>query len=116
MTHLDLISELTKYIPKELAEDIVNQFITIKTDVSTGLLGRSAPGKFVETIVQILQYIAEGSYVKSFKAGDIEDYLKNTESRTVNLPDDLKINVTRICRGIDLPPENQSRDNVRLDK
>jgi hypothetical protein len=100
ITSLELISELKKHLPTELAEDIVSQFLSIKSDVATITLERSAPGKFVETVVQILQYLSEGSYSKSFKTGEVEDYLKNTESRPVNLQPDLKINVTRIARGM----------------
>lgn len=100
MTHQELIAELKKYLPPELAGDIVNQFLSIRKDVSTSTLERSAPGKFVETIVQILQYLSEGNYSKSFKTGEIENFLKNTESRQVNLSPDLKINVTRVARGM----------------
>jgi hypothetical protein len=100
MTSLELISELKRHLPAELAEDIVSQFLSIKSDVATITLERSAPGKFVETVVQILQYLSEGSYSKSFKTGEVEDYLKNTESRPVKLQPDLKINVTRIARGM----------------
>jgi len=100
MTQQELISELKIYLPLELAEDIVKQFLSIRTDVATSTLERSASGKFVETVVQILQYRSGGSYSKSFNVGDIEDFLKNTEARPVNLPPDLKINVTRIARGM----------------
>jgi hypothetical protein len=100
MTQQELISELKKHLPSELAEDIVGQFLCIRTDVVTNTLGRSAPGKFVETAIQILQYISEGSHSRSFKTGEVEDFLKNTEVRPVSLPQDLKINVTRIARGM----------------
>jgi hypothetical protein len=100
MTHQGLISELQNYLPLELAEDIVNQFLSIRSDVATFTLERSAPGKFVETVVQILQYLSEGSYSKSFKTGEVEDFLKNAESRPIKLLPDLRINVTRIARGM----------------
>lgn len=100
MTPSELITELRKHLPKELATDLVNQFMSIRMDVATGTLERSAPGKFVETVVQILQYLASGSYNKSFKGGEIEDFLKNTEARQINLPQDLKIVLTRVARGM----------------
>lgn len=100
MTPRELIDELKKHLPVELAEDLVNQFMSIRTDVATETLERAAPGKFVETVVQVLQYLATGTYSKSFKSGDIEDFLKNTEARSVNLPQDLKIVVTRVARGM----------------
>jgi hypothetical protein len=100
MTHLELIDELKKSIPGELAADVVNEFMLIRMDVATQTLERVTPGKFVETVVQILQYLATGTYNKSFKSGEVEDFLKNTEARTINLPPDLKIVVTRVARGM----------------
>lgn len=100
MTPSELISELKKHLPDGLAADLVNQFMSIRMDVATGTLERSAPGKFVETMVQVLQYLASGSYNKSFKSGEVDDFLKNTESRPINLPQDLKIVLTRVARGM----------------
>lgn len=98
MLDQELVGELKNHIPLELAEDIVKQFMSIKGDVATITLGRSAPGKFVETIVQILQYISEGHYSEIFKTGEVDNFLKNAESRQLKLPLDLKINVTRVAR------------------
>jgi len=100
VTSAELIYELKKHLPEELAADLVNQFMSIRTDVATGTLERSAPGKLVETLVQILQYIDNGAYTKTFKSGGIEDFLKNAESRPLNLPQDLKIVLTRVARGM----------------
>ena len=100
MTPSELIGELKKHLPDELAADLVNQFMFIRMDVATETLERSAPGKFVETVVQALQYLASGTYSKSFKTGEVEDFLKNTEARTINLPQDLKIVLTRVARGM----------------
>lgn len=100
MTSSELISDLQKHLPDELAADLVNQFMSMRMDVATETLERSAPGKFVETVVQILQYLHSGSYSQTFKSGEIEDFLKNTEARAVNLPQDLKIVLTRTARGM----------------
>jgi len=100
MTASELIDELKKHLPTELATDFVNQFMSIRMDVTTGTLERAAPGKFVETLVQILQYLASGTYAKAFKTGEVEDFLKNTEARQTNLPHDLKIVLTRVARGM----------------
>jgi hypothetical protein len=96
----ELIYELKKYLPTELAADLVNQFISIRIDTTTETLERAAPGKFVETVVQVLQYLASGTYSKSFKSGEVEDFLKNTEARPVSLPEDLRIVLTRVARGM----------------
>jgi hypothetical protein len=100
MTASELIDQLKKYLPPELAADLVNQFMSIRIDVATETLERAAPGKFVETVVQVLQYLASGAYNKSFKSGEVEDFLKNTEARPINLPQDLKIVLTRVARGM----------------
>lgn len=100
MKPLKLIDELKKSLPRELAADVVNEFMSIRMDVATQTLERAAPGKFVETVVQILQYLSKGTYNKSFKSGEVEDFLKNTEARPINLPPNLKIVVTRVARGM----------------
>ena len=100
MTAAELKDELKNYLPTELAADLVDQFMSIRMDVTTQTLGRVAPGKFVETAVQVLQYLASGAYTKSFKSGEVEDFLKNTEARPINLPQDLKIVLTRVARGM----------------
>ena len=100
MTSIELIKKLETSIPNELAVEIVDEFMTSRSDVITGTLGKSAPGKFVESTVQILQYISSGYYKKTFKTGEIEDFLKNTESRSVDLSPDLKLVMTRVVRGI----------------
>ena len=96
----ELIDALKKFLPPELATDLVNEFMSIRIDVTTETLERAAPGKFVETLVQILQYLASGTYAKSFKSGEVEDFIKNTEARPINLPQDLKIVLTRVARGM----------------
>jgi hypothetical protein len=100
MTPSELIAELKKHLPDKLAADLVNQFMSIRMDVATQTLERAAPGKFVETVVQVLQYMYSRSYTESFKSGEVEDFLKNTEARPINLPPDLKIVATRVARGM----------------
>jgi hypothetical protein len=51
----DLRSALATAMPRELADDVVGQFLEIRRDVATGTLGRASPGKFVETVVQVMQ-------------------------------------------------------------
>jgi hypothetical protein len=100
MTPSELIDQLKGHLPDELAADLVNQFMSIRMDVATETLERSAPGKFVETVVQVLQHLASGTYSKSFKTGEVDDFLKNAEARSLNLPPDLKIVLTRVARGM----------------
>ena len=91
----DLIDLLSQYVDRPLAQDLVNEFIAIRTDVATGTLGRASVGKFVETVVQTLQYLDKGKYDKK---PNVDSYLKNLESKKVNLNDDLKICCSRVAR------------------
>jgi hypothetical protein len=91
----ELIEQLKAHIPPDLAADLVTSYLQIRHDVATQTLERSAPGKFVETVVQILQYLETGKYDKGPK---VDEYLKNLESRATSLPDDLKIAVSRVAR------------------
>ena len=100
MTNSQLITALRTGLPQELATDLVSQFMSIRADVATATLERAAPGKFVESVVQVLQHIATGTYSQSFRSGEVDDFLKNAEARPLALPQDLKIVVTRVARGM----------------
>jgi len=91
----ELIDQLKKHLPPNLAAYIINSFLQIKSDVTTQTLERSAPGKFVETVVQILQFLDTGQFDEKPK---VDEYLKNLESRSTNLPDDLRTTLARVAR------------------
>lgn len=91
----ELIEKLKIKLNDELAKDLVKNFLQIKRDVATETLGRSSPGKFLETVVQVLQYIDEKEYEKNPK---IDNYLKNIENNSSNLPDNLRITLARVTR------------------
>jgi len=95
MTPAELIDALQKHIPKDLSADLINYFIQIRSDLATEVLERSAPGKFIETIVQILQFLETGHYEGYPK---VDEYLKNLENRSSNLNNDLRITLARISR------------------
>ena len=92
-----LIAALSQKLPQKLAEDLVNEFVEVRQDVATRTLGRSPSGKFVETIVQILQHLETNTYEEH---PNIEQYLKNVESRPSTLDDGLRICGARIARGM----------------
>jgi hypothetical protein len=97
-TILDQIKDLlTNCIDPQLVDDLLKEFVLIKQDVVTGTLGRSSPGKFVETMVQIMQYLEKGHYDKQ---PSVDSYLKTIENRGTTLPDSLKLLVSRIARSI----------------
>lgn len=95
MTTSELIDQLKGYLPANLAADLVNNFVQIRSDLATETLERSAPGKFVETVVQVLQFLETKQYDKNPK---VDDYLRSLESRPTNLPDDLRITLGRLAR------------------
>lgn len=97
MSLAELNAGLTAALPDELASDIVSQFMAIKTDVAARILERSAPGKFVESTVQILQFLDAGNYDANPR---VDDYLKNLETRSGNLSDDLRITLPRVARSM----------------
>jgi len=92
---VNLISALENAINPKLASDLVNEFIQIRQDCKTSTFGRSAPGKFVETVVQTLQLLESGSFSQSPK---VDEYLRNLDSSSSKLNDDLRITCARIAR------------------
>ena len=53
MNRDELVAALELRIPRGLAVDLVDSFLTIRRDVASATLGRTAPGKFVEGQVPI---------------------------------------------------------------
>lgn len=95
MTSHNLIGELSNHLSPTLAKDLVESFIELRKDCKTATLGRSSGGKFVETVVQVLQYLDSGTYdVKPA----VDEYLRNLESRPSALSDDLRVCCSRIAR------------------
>ena len=69
----------------------------LRQDLMTGTLGRSAPGKFVETVVQVLQWLDTGQFEPQ---PSVDDYLRNVESRAPGLDDGLRLCAARIARAM----------------
>jgi hypothetical protein len=88
---------LAQKVPQKLAEDLVNEFVELRQDVATRTLGRSPSGKFIETVVQVMEFLETGSYSTP---PNIEQYLKNVESRSCPLDDGLRIVGARVARGM----------------
>ena len=95
MTPSELVDQLKSRLPSDIASDLINNFVQIRIDVITGTLERSAPGKFVETVVQVLQFLDDGQFDTSPK---VDEYLRNLESRSTNLPEDLRVTLARVAR------------------
>lgn len=93
----ELIQALAAGLPQNLAEDLVGEFLQIRQDLVTGTLGRASPGKFVETVVQILQYMESGKYDKKPR---VDEYVRGLENRAAPLADGLRICASRVARSM----------------
>lgn len=93
----DLIAALASACPSTLAEALVKEFMEVRRDVATGTLGRAAPGRLVETFVQILQYLDTSTYEAK---PDVDEYLRKLESRPTTLDDGLRICAARVARAM----------------
>jgi hypothetical protein len=92
-----LVNLLISRIPKNLAEDILTEFLQIRQDVATATLGRASPGKFVETLVQILQHLESGHYDQQ---PNVDAYLRGLESKAVPMEDGLRVCAARVGRAM----------------
>lgn len=92
-----LIQALTVSLPAELVCHLMEHFLALRQDVLTRTLGRSAPGKFVETLVQMLQHLETGRYEATPK---VDEYLRNLDSRGLSLDDGLRVCAARVGRAM----------------
>jgi hypothetical protein len=92
-----LAKALSQKLDPKLASELVAEFVEIRQDLATKTLERAPLGKFVETFVQCLQYIAAGSYDTQ---PAVDQYLNQKVESDARLPDDLRICSARIARTI----------------
>jgi hypothetical protein len=88
---------LAPLVTAPLATRLVEHFLQVRLDFSTRSLGRSAPGKFVETYVQCLQQIGGGAFDSS---PDVDRYLATRVEGDVRVGESLRICGARIARAI----------------
>lgn len=91
-----LAGALTASVPAKLADDLVDSFLAIRQDAATKTFGRAAPGKFVETVVQVLQHLATGTHDP---VPNVEDFLQRKVENTA-IDDGLRICAARIARAM----------------
>ena len=96
MDEVRLAAALTGLVGQALATDLSVNLVKIRHDCATRTLERTAPGKFVETFVQCLQFINSGTYDAKPK---VESYLRN-EVESTGLPDGLRICAARVARSM----------------
>lgn len=87
-------------IPPDLSEDLTQLFLTMRHDLRTRTLERTAPGKFVETIAQTLQALDPNRSGYDISV-EVEKTLSNYESRILpSIPDDSRVAIIRIARAM----------------
>jgi len=96
LSRATLVTALAKGLPQALAADLADNFLSLRQDAATGTLGRASPGKFVETVVQSLQFLDCGKYDAK---PDVDAFLRAVESRP-GLDDGLRICCARIARAM----------------
>jgi hypothetical protein len=91
-----LAEALSTLLGSTLSNDLVSDFVKIRTDCATKTLERASPGKFVETFVQCLQQIESGKYEPK---PNVDDYLAKKVESTA-LPEGLRICAARVARSV----------------
>ncbi|MBZ0148798.1 MAG: hypothetical protein K8F62_14840 [Pseudorhodoplanes sp.] len=92
-----LITALATLLPRNLAEELVADFIKVRQDFSTKTLERSSPGKFVETVVQCLQHLSTGKFDRK---PEVDKYLDKKLENETRIPEDLRVCAGRVARSI----------------
>lgn len=88
---------LAGWLPAELANDLVENFFELRHDAATSTLGRSSAGKFVETLVQVMQYLEAGKYDAK---PDVDGFLRDAENKAMSLDDGLRVCAARVARSM----------------
>ncbi len=84
-------------LPTELAAELVEDFIKLRQDCATGTLERASPGKFVESFVQALQYLAKGKFESR---PNVDNFLNAKVDNEHSIPEGLRICGARLARSI----------------
>ncbi len=92
-----LVAALTGLVGNDLAADMTDHFVKVRQDVATGTLERASPGKFVETFVQCLQQISQGSFSAH---PSVDSYLNTQVENDTALPDGLRFSAGRVARAM----------------
>ena len=93
----ELVAALELRIPQGLAADLVDSFLIIRRDVASATLGRTAPGKFVETVVQILQHLATGNHDAR---PNVDAFLRDADNKAHGVDDGLRVCAARVARSM----------------
>jgi hypothetical protein len=88
-------------VPRVLAGDLVSYMTKIGDEIRTSNLEKSSTGKFVETVVQVLQAISSPSRKYDQTVKNVEEVLLKFESRTISgLNNESRLGIVRVARAI----------------
>jgi hypothetical protein len=96
MDRARLEAALGSRLESALAVALVGHFLKIREDAATKTLERAVAGKFVETFVQCLQWIATGKYDPK---PSVDQYLQKAENEPA-IPEGLRFCGARTARAI----------------
>jgi hypothetical protein len=96
MDRTRLVAALGSKLEPALAASLVDHFLKIREDAATKTLERAVAGKFVETFVQCLQWMASGKYESK---PSVDQNLLKAEAEAA-LPEGLRFSGARTARAI----------------
>lgn len=97
MDDVRLATALSAVLDPVLATELTADFIKLRRDAATATLERASPGKFVETFVQCLQFMASGKFETK---PSVDDYLSKKVENEAGLPEGLRICAARLARTV----------------
>lgn len=97
MNEQRLAQALAPLISPVLSQALAARFVSLRRDLATRTLERATPGKFVETFVQSMQHLANGSYDTS---PNVDAYLSQKLENEIAIPEGLRVCGGRIARSI----------------
>jgi hypothetical protein len=97
MDEARLEKALLAILHPKLAAELTSDFAKLRRDTATATLERASPGKFVETFVQCLQFMATGQFDAK---PSVDDYLSKRAENEGSLPEGLKLCGARLARTI----------------
>jgi len=97
MDKTDLAFALSGFVGGKLANEIAEDFVRLRGDAATRTLGTSSVGKFVESFVQCLQYMATGNWDEK---PNVDRYLDKVAEQQMAIPEGLRVCAPRMARAM----------------
>lgn len=93
----ELSAALSSLVGNKLADEIAEDFVRLRGDASTRTLNTSSVGKFVESFVQCLQYMATGKWDEK---PSVDAYLDKVAENQLAIPEGLRVCAPRMARAM----------------